>query len=165
MTNTETFDEQNPYLHGDFPTFHKYLDEQEDWVKASNDRDESRKAWRERSLPTGKMLKASYFAQAAEMLSDRTVMHYQGCMTNEEADIIQNWTGTNPEISVEYFQEVVEHLQEMSLKLSKEAIDYQTKTKQLEAEHNKRQAVVSELFDKYRVKYNELKKANEEDNN
>lgn len=159
MTNTETFDEKNPYLQGDFPTFHQYLDQHKDWVKASEERDQAGKTWRLRQMPTHKMFRAACYAQAAEMLHDRTVTYYEACMDNEEAELIQRWTGTNPEISVEYYQEIVVVLQKISMQYSRQAVAYQKKTKELEAVFNEKQAIVSELFDSYRVKYNKLQKA------
>ena len=164
MSNTEVFNEQNPYIHGELPRFHQYLDKQKDFVKAKTERNEARTAWRQRAMPLDHMMKAACFAQAAEMISERTVMHYQSCMTEDEAKIIQQWTGSNPEISVEYFQEVVEHLQSVSLKFSQCAVDHQNETEKLEADLNEKQAVVSKLFDGYRVKYNELQESRKEVN-
>ena len=66
------------HIEGTIPDFHEFLDSKPNWVEVSAKRDAARKAWQDRNSQAHRMVQAAYFTQAAEILEDRTVMHYQG---------------------------------------------------------------------------------------
>ena len=149
------------HIEGTIPDFHEFLDSKLNWVEVSAKRDAARKAWQDRDSQSHKMIKAAYFTQAAEILEDRTVMHYQGCMDENESKAIHKWTGVHPELSAELYAEVVEHLRDQATLIYEEVREYKAETKRLEVDCNLAQAIVSQLYDKLREEYNELKRSKE----
>lgn len=150
------------HIEGTIPNFHEFLDSKPEWVKLSAERDAARKLWQDRNSQSTQMIKAAYFTQAAEILEDRTVMYYQSCLSDEESNAIHKWTGVHPELSVELYNEVVEHLREQANSIYEEVRTYNIETKRLERELNKAQQKVSALYDKLREEYNTIQRANKE---
>lgn len=149
------------YIEGTIPNFHQFLDSKPDWVEASAKRDAARKAWQDRNSQSSNLIKAAYFTQAAEILEDRTVMYYQSCLDDDESKAIHKWTGVHPEISVEMYSEVVEHLRNQATRIYEEVREYKAETSRLEGELNLTQTMVSKLYDELREEYNKLQRAKE----
>jgi cytochrome c556 len=147
------------HIEGTIPNFHEFLDSKPEWVKLTGERDAARKVWQDRPSQNYKMLHASYFLQAAEIIEERTVTHYQACMDEGESKAIQNWTGIHPELSVEMYNEVAEHLRDHAASIYEEVREHKAETKRLEHELDKVQSKVSKLYDKLREEYNEIKRA------
>lgn len=152
------------HIEGTIPNFHEFLDSKPEWVKLSAERDAARKVWQDRASQAFKMIEASYFVQAAEILEDRTVMYYQSCMDEEEVKAVHKWTGVHPDLSVEIFAKVVEHLRNQAGEIYEEVREYKQETKRLELELNKVQDKVSKLYDVLREEYNESQRTNKETN-
>lgn len=147
------------HIEGTIPDFHEFLNSKPEWVKLTKERDAARKVWQDRPSQNYKMLSASYYLQAAEIIEERTVTHYQACMGEDESKAIQNWTGVHPELSVELYDEVVEHLRGHAGSIYEEVREHKAETKRLEHELDKVQAEVSKLYDKLREEYNKIQRA------
>lgn len=149
------------HIEGTIPDFHEFLNSKPNWVELSNKRNEARKVWQDRDSQSIKMIEAAYFTQAAEILENQTVVRYQGCMDEEASKLIHDWTGVHPELSVDLYASVVEHLREQASSIYEEVRTYKAETKRLELELNKAQNEVSKLYDTLREEYNGLKRAQE----
>jgi hypothetical protein len=139
-------------------SFHQFLDSQPAWLELGAARDVARKAWQDRTSQSHCMMKASHFMQAAEILENATVMHYEGCMDEEETTAIHNWTGVHPEVSVDLYSNIVEHLRDQATSVYEEVREYKAETKRLHLAANSAQAAVSKLYDALREEYNKLER-------
>lgn len=149
------------HIEGTIPNFHEFLDSKPNWVELSAKRDAARKAWQDRNYQAHKLVKATHFTQAAEILENRTVVHYQACMDEDQSTAIYKWTGIHPELSVEIYNEVIEHLRDQAFLIYEELREYKAETNRLEGEYNLAQSMVSKLYDELREEYNKLQRSKE----
>jgi hypothetical protein len=141
--------------------FHAFLNQNPEWTALSAKRDEARKLWSDRSDQAYQMILASHYSHAAEILEDRTVMYYQSCMDDDASNAIHQWTGINPELSVEIYAQVVSFVRDKAHAIYQEISEYKAETKRLEQEYDKAQAVVSRLYGQLRQQFSEFPRPNQ----
>lgn len=136
--------------------FHSFLEANLEWKDLSAQRDKARKIWQDRSNKSISFIYAAHYMQAAEILEDRTVMHYQCCMDEDASNAIHKWTGIHPEMSVEIYADIIKFLQNKASTICQEANEYISETRHLEKEYEKAQDKVSKLYDILREEYNKI---------